>query len=76
MRTHEESLSWEAHETSITCLAAAEKLNLLCSGAEDGTICLWEVPTGWPSCLAAVPCPLCGGCGVRATRFESAICRL
>ena len=43
LRTHEESLSWDAHETSITCLAAAEKLNLLCSGAEDGTICLWEV---------------------------------
>ena len=40
---HRMTLSWEAHAHSITCLAAAEQLGLLCSGAEDGRISLWKV---------------------------------
>jgi WD40 repeat protein len=43
LATHRATLSWEAHAHSITCLAAAEQLNLLCSGAEDGRISLWSV---------------------------------
>eukprot|EP00964_Phaeocystis_antarctica_P066249 scaffold40016_cov100-Phaeocystis_antarctica.AAC.2 len=40
---HAQTLCWEAHHHSITCLAAAERGALLCSGAEDGKICLWRV---------------------------------
>ena len=40
---HVQTLCWEAHNHSVTCLAAAEGGSLLCSGAEDGAICLWRV---------------------------------
>ena len=37
------TLTWEAHSHSVTCLAASEPLGLLCSGAEDGRVCVWRV---------------------------------
>ena len=52
MQAHTETLSWEAHNHSITCLAAADRLELLCSGAEDGRICLWEVGADTATCNA------------------------
>lgn len=36
LSTHRQSLSWEAHAHSVTCLAASASMNVLCSGAEDG----------------------------------------
>lgn len=52
--THRLTLSWEAHAHSITCLAAAERLQLLCSGAEDGRICLWEVGESAATCVGTL----------------------
>ena len=45
-----ETLSWKAHAHSITCLAVAERLELLCSGAEDGKICLWSISETAAAC--------------------------
>jgi WD40 repeat protein len=47
---HAETLSWDAHNHSITCMACAERLELLCSGAEDGRICLWKVGADAATC--------------------------
>jgi len=52
--THRLTLSWEAHAHSITCLAATERLELLCSGAEDGRICLWQVGATSASCVGTL----------------------
>ena len=52
--THRVTISWEAHAHSITCLAAAERLQLLCSGAEDGRICLWHVGATAATCAGTL----------------------
>ena len=59
--THRLSLSWEAHAHSITCLAAAETLGLLCSGAEDGRICLWDVGDAAATCVGTLSVRASGG---------------
>ena len=52
--SHRLTLSWEAHAHSITCLAAAERLGFLCSGAEDGRICLWELSATAAQCVGTL----------------------
>ena len=44
LHTLEETDGWHASSHSVTCLAASEQLNILCSGAEDGQISLWTIP--------------------------------
>ena len=44
LHTLEETDGWHASSHSVTCLAASEQHNILCSGAEDGQISLWTIP--------------------------------
>jgi WD40 repeat protein len=51
---HEQTLCWDAHAHAVTCLAASERMQLLCSGAEDGRISLWRLGPDSASCVGTL----------------------